>query len=142
MAKSKKQLTYAQVGWAAGFFDGEGTVSATKGGGEGVMVCAVCNTHFPSIDRLRNWFGGRVYVTCGGGNQRPVKRWVISSRQAVRFALIIQPYTFLKAKQLALLLEFHLQKHQGKESWYLSTREVNRRQLIFKKLHDLNKRGV
>ncbi len=144
MEKSKNQLSYTQVAWVAGFFDGEGTVTCTNGHGEGVMSCAVVNTNYLSVDRLYDWFGGRVHIRGREGNLnwRPIKRWIVSSRQALHFALIIQSYTFVKTEQLNLLIEFYAGKLTAKESWYLSVRETRRRKRIFLKLHELNRRGV
>ena len=109
----------ADLAWAAGFFDGEGSVCITKhtttmSGRQYTQLAlavSVVNTHEASIRLLQVWFGGQVYRrTMNHLGKRLIWCWKIQSQQALRFLEAIKPYLKVKATHAIYAIAFQHSK--------------------------------
>jgi hypothetical protein len=105
-AKSTPTLSPSQtdLAWAAGFFDGEGSVSFGKAGkpGHRYLLVSVSNNDTRGLESLHAWFGGRFYFELS----RRCSRWTIRSRHAEAFLKSIRPYVRLKGDVIDVALRF------------------------------------
>ena len=103
------------LGWAAGLFDGEGTIGVIRQAAVSkrtglrtashYIQIAVFGIHEPSLKRFKEIVGeGRIYlVTPKKGNT--YFAWHASTAMAVRVLTQLQPFIFTKAAQVALAME-------------------------------------
>lgn len=95
--------------YAAGYFDGEGSVAVYKNGtGRSFNnLLTITNTDRVPLDRLCARFGGTVRQrTWSTTNRRSSFQWDITGAAAEEFARAILPYALTKAEQLRAFLEF------------------------------------
>ena len=92
-----------ECAWAAGFFDGEGSVSFAKVAGKHryLLVSVSCNAR-SGLERLHRWWGGRLYFE----NSRRCNRWILRSRQAEAFLRDIRPHISLKGEVIDVAMEY------------------------------------
>jgi hypothetical protein len=92
--------------WAAGFFDGEGSVSIlrrTRGGFiEHMLAVAVGQNDQRPLLALRDAYGGS---QCNSKTPSGCWRWRIHGGAAEAFLRRIRPYSIVKADQIDLALE-------------------------------------
>lgn len=92
--------------WAAGFFDGEGSVSVlrrVRGGFiEHMLAVAVGQNDQRPLLALRDEYGGS---QCNSKTPSGCWRWRIHGGQAEAFLRRIRPYSIVKAEQIDLALE-------------------------------------
>jgi hypothetical protein len=95
--------------YAAGFFDGEGSVYAgiRKGKNPIVLVC-IANTHHGILMRLKHQWGGSVCARKAVVDERHRQQWqwVLAPRNAKAFLNDILPFLVIKAEVAALALEY------------------------------------
>ena len=133
-------LPVEELGYIAGFIDGEGCLSfhKEKGGSHSPFV-SICNTNQEVIQWFKNKFdwGYKGYTD----NRREKPKWNLEMRgmkRIVPLLLAIQPYLIVKKKQANLLLEFsksklgRIRKQKG---------ELARELEIVQEIHRLNKKG-
>jgi hypothetical protein len=91
----KDNPTQADVIYAAGFFDGEGSFGIYNGSGPNrsalVYCCSVWQSHLPVLEWFVNTFGGGIFhrkATLG----RPGYEWRATGHRAAWFIELIQPY--------------------------------------------------
>lgn len=94
--------------YAAGFFDGEGSVTITrqeaKYGPLHHLVVTASQKHLKVIEWFRNIWEGYICIRRPGDVQ--LYDWRITTNGAARFLADIAPYTKIKSNQAALGLEF------------------------------------
>lgn len=96
-----------EIAWAAGFFDGEGSIGIYATGKTGyqyrlsVQVSQKGNTD--SLEKFKELFGGQ--ISCQDKSQN-YWRWMVYSRQAGNMLEIILPYLVVKKKQAEVALSF------------------------------------
>ena len=105
-----------RIRWAAGFFDGEGTVrirvSPQPNGSSPRMKLemAASNTDRRPLDELRDLFGTQhkdFYVYRSPlPNRRPVYRWRVAGDRAYRALREMLPYFRVKGEQAELAVKF------------------------------------
>ena len=136
-----KPLTVAQIAWTAGLFDGEGCVFGckTKERRGGHIMCELVNTYYPAMTELGKLFGGVVYTRPKSAQWKPRYSWRIWGKNAYRFALIIEPYSVIKRRQLRVLIEYHNGKPGG---YFVTSKEERRRSKLLCQLKSLNGRGA
>jgi hypothetical protein len=100
-----------EIAWAAGFFDGEGSVRTTANAGtarQPVARCTITNTDPRPVTKFHDMFGGCVYVR--ENKLRPRWRrsfeWTVQGAELDAFVRQILPYSVTKREQLELLVEF------------------------------------
>jgi hypothetical protein len=103
-------MTREQIAWAAGFFEGEGTVGLrTKVGGRGwELSVEVTQIDHQPLDLLHTLWGGSVYRYKGSIRQRPFGRWSVGACAAARFLTNIQSFVVrdIVRRRIQLALAF------------------------------------
>jgi hypothetical protein len=102
--------------WAAGFFDGEGSINITNQVQQstGRMYHALClstaQVSREPLDVLAARWGGTVVSRVPGPTARPNTQlsfaWQVRSQQAENFLRDIQPYAIVKARDIEIALRF------------------------------------
>ena len=123
------QLTERQWAYIAGFWDGEGTISAHishSTGGQPQPHLSVCNSNVAVIDQLRRWLGGSMTVRKHSGRDRPMASLMITALPRMIAVLRgMLPHLLVKKQQAELLLcmvESRCQRHT-QDSWTEEERE-------------------
>jgi hypothetical protein len=114
-------MTPIELAWAAGLFEGEGTVRINKPSPRnwGALVVSVVNTDRQVLDWFQSRWPGYMKPATGlGPNQRPAWVWTIAARQAAGFLRDILPYVVRDAvrAKIAHALEFQGQKRNDTRS--------------------------
>lgn len=116
--QSVPQLAEADLAWAAGLFEGEGSVRINKPARRnwGSLTASVVNTDREIVDFFQDRWPGYCKAATGlRPEQRPAWVWVIAARQAAAFLEAIRPFvrsTRVRTK-IAYGLEFQAQKLSG-----------------------------
>jgi hypothetical protein len=112
-SRPSRTPTEAEVAWAAGFFDGEGSV--------GIYLYTGKNRHAFNLQMtagqvdirplllLREIFGGRIETQYAGkaGRGRTLWRWSAGGREAIGEALrAMIPYLVVKREQAQVVLDY------------------------------------
>lgn len=98
--------------YIAGLFDGEGCVILYKrirkptNRVEFSLVVSIGNTHRPTLEWIKNQFGGSIAKRHNGTNL-PVWEWKASNRSAYDFLWVLLPYCRIKKAQIELAIEAH-----------------------------------
>lgn len=132
-----------ELAWAAGLFEGEGTIRINKATKRnlGALVVSVVSTDAQITDFFQaRWPGHMKQGTGLTERQRPAWVWVIAARQAAAFIREVLPYfrRDVVRERSWLGLEFQDQKLAGRAnrsdeyreqqwSYYLQMRELNLR---------------
>jgi hypothetical protein len=100
-----------EIVWAAGFFDGEGSIRATSSSGKGKSAsarCTVTNTDPRPVMKFHELFGGVVSVRENAlvPNWRRSFEWTIQGAELDSFIRSVLPFCVVKREQLELLVEF------------------------------------
>jgi len=107
--------TYDTV-YAAGFFDGEGSINITKGtNGKGteyfVLEASVSQVDPRPLEFLQEIWGGNLRaVNANNERCRPFHRWGIRSQMAENFIRDIRPYLKVKDIEADIALNFRTVK--------------------------------
>ena len=147
-------MNKALLAWAAGFIDGEGTISMYRGNrGKSraddyfIKLCAV-NTYLPSLERLQLMFGGSIQSSRSkdcpyGQDWKPAFNWSLGPKATEVTLKLLRPYIFIKRSQLELALGARsLVKKQGCGPGYKrSQQEIKKAEHFIKKFRNLNKKG-
>lgn len=129
--------------YAAGFFDGEGSISLVAKNVEGRataswMLCVTVAQMNPApLIALRETWGG----TVRGPRTNGQSEWRAQTKTAGEFLAAIQPYVIVKADVVALALEFRagvMERWGGRHT--LPEQEVARRHQIRQSIMDCNQR--
>jgi len=108
-----------ELAWAAGLFEGEGSVRINKPGlrNWGTMVASVVNTDFQIVRFFQDRWPGYCRLATGlRPEQNPALVWLVAARQAAAFLEAIQPYVLSSRVQnkISVALEFQAQKRNSK----------------------------
>lgn len=87
-------MTPIELAWAAGFFEGEGTVRITRPSAKnwGTLWVAISNTDMQTLQWYHARWAGSVHKCSPSGNRRDAWMWVIASQKAAAFLRQIRPY--------------------------------------------------
>lgn len=98
----------ADLAWAAGFFDGEGSVNIKSQGKTVVLSVHVAQVDRRPLDKLVRCFGGKVYGPYKSNNPRHSDhyQWVLSSHNAYKFLVKVAPYLVNKREEALIGLEY------------------------------------
>lgn len=102
--------TPAEIGWTAGFLDGEGHIALRRQNKGtihyGYVVSAVQVTREP-LDRLERLWGGRIHhKPSRGGNWRAQWDWRLSGPLAAELLRAVLPYLTVKRNVALLMLMY------------------------------------
>jgi hypothetical protein len=83
------------LGWAAGFFDGEGTVAFRKGKPQYI---GVINTHYPALERFKECVGGlgRIAPQKTPEGHLPAWTWRLGGADSRAIIARLRPYLLVK----------------------------------------------
>jgi hypothetical protein len=97
-------MKQTDIAWAAGYFDGEGSVSIPLKSQKWpyLQVAISCKDARP-LRRIQNLFAGAVTKDNRSGG---CFRWQVQSREAIAFMKLIRPYLSCKDKAVAVGLSF------------------------------------
>jgi hypothetical protein len=103
-------ISVEELAWAAGLFDGEGSVGlypANRSRGHHLVV-TVANCHVPTLERFVEWFGGSIYRTNPhDSKRRPIYQWQLSGKEKMAdFLYQIHPYSVTKRLQIWIAAEW------------------------------------
>ncbi len=138
--------------WAAGFFDGEGTVlvqvaksKSCRRGVRTMLSAAASQTSLPCLNMLKERFGGCISVTNRNGERNPRHSvayiWSVRNKDAMAFLHAIYPYTVVKKEQIAVALTYPLSEPPNPATGHyrnsISDELHNQRLAIGQKLRDI-----
>jgi hypothetical protein len=108
-------VTERELAWAAGLFEGEGSIriGTVTPRNLGVLIATITSTDRETIDYFAERWPGKVGAATGlRPTQRRAWRWTIAARQAAAFLEDIEPYvvTARVREKLELGLAFQRQK--------------------------------
>jgi predicted HD phosphohydrolase len=95
--------------YAAGFFDGEGSVyAATRRSGQSpVLLVCISNTDLNVLEAHRHRWGGSINPRkITKPNHRPQWQWVLSARMAAPYLRAIAPHVITKRRVVELGLQY------------------------------------
>ena len=142
-------LTDVQLAWAAGFIDGEGTISmytkAHKPYRPGYSIrLSVVNTYLPSLERLQVMFGGSIQPLHSeersyGENWKPSFFWSCGAKATEAALTQLLPHLFVKRPQAELALEARsLVGSKGEER---SEKKIEQLESTLQRFRELNRKG-
>lgn len=115
-------MTDVELAWAAGLFEGEGTIRISRPSlsNWGAVFVSVVNTDKQIIDWFHYRFAG--YVKSAGtpkGNRRDAWVWLIASKRAIAFLESIKPFIVRDAVRAKIdhVCAFQSQKQPGSFRW-------------------------
>ncbi len=99
-------ITDKELAWAAGFFEGEGTVSIMRPTKRnyGSLCVSIANTEKHLLDFFQSRWGGAMREMKMFGNCKRAWRWILSSQQAAVYLADIQPFVFGKRMKERIFL--------------------------------------
>lgn len=135
-----------ELAWAAGLFEGEGTVRINKPTKRnlGHLVVSVVNTDRDVLDFFQQRWPGYMKPATGldPRRQRPAWVWVVAARRAAEFLRCIRPFLVRRMvmKRIEHALDFQDGKRVGRAT---RTREyVEEQWFAYLWMRELNARGV
>ena len=138
--------------WAAGFFDGEGSVFVeisknknTRRRVRNLLTASVTQTSTPCLNLFKQCFGGNITPITKSRrshmNNSVCFVWRVRSKDAIAFLEVIAPYVVVKKEQVELALQYPLTSADGRKyagPYNPLPDEVhNRRMEIGQKLRDI-----
>ena len=140
MASSVEQLT-----WAAGFFDGEGTVyiySHSSSHRYRYLAISVSQRDPRPLLVFRELFGGSIHRhEHTRGVEADIWKWEVRNRLAGAALVQLLPYLLLKREQAELAIAYQDLLKQRKRNVGLSDSDVDVRRAIEDKIKFLNRKG-
>lgn len=136
------------LAYAAGLFDGEGSVSIRKrrpGLTHGTVAPVFCllvrlsSTHEPVVHFLLDHFGGRAQPgTTSAGNA--VWQWQLDSQRGATFLTSIRPWMITKADDADLAVAFQAEVNRHRRGLPLTAEEVASREAF--RIQLMSRRGT
>jgi hypothetical protein len=138
------EMSELELAWAAGLFEGEGTISINKAHTKtlGMLRCMVGNTDKEIVDFFLQRWGGHWHEVKASGHKRTAWKWSVAAKKAARFIADIAPYlrTTRVKEKAALGLEYQAQK--SLRYWVRRSNEYRATQLSYYiRMKELNVRG-
>lgn len=127
--------------WAAGFFEGDGSVQITKNKKflKYNLQINITNTQIEPLNIIQNIYGGRVRIHGKETDEHKESyRWVATQKIAEKFLDDISPFILYRHKQVKIGLDFIKNKTCG---YSLTSEELLRRERLYLQMKELNKRG-
>lgn len=147
-----------ELAWAAGFIDGEGTISikrfhrARKGGRYIYyqpfvsLSQAVVGGHEQGVLKMHQMFGGSIsdYKDKRDSTRYATKQWSAVSNDALKCIKSIYPFLVIKRKNADVLFKFDKTKMKlkgGSGKIKMTQNEMNKRENMFYESRLLNQKG-
>lgn len=139
--------TDVECAYVAGFVDGEACIRVQYNRAKGIYMpqVKIAAVKPAVLDKIIAWYGGwkREYQPQSAGNNANLAtEWTLQGREHV-LALMndILPYVIVKRPQVELMRAFILEGEKSKPPKPVSPGEIARREEIFNRFKELNKRG-
>ncbi len=131
-----------QVIWAAGFLDGEGSISLSdRGGGKIALVLSASQTKTREpMEILHSLFGGTVGFSPERGARAAVHTWQLTGMAAVTALHHLWPYLVVKRPQAKVAEEWGQQGWSSPGKLMTETRKQTRA-VLHAQMRALNARG-
>lgn len=136
------------IAWAAGFFDGEGSVGLfrARAGGKVMTLRIRVGQRTPeSLERLVLLFGGSIWHRRATDHQTEYYEWAKSSHPAFEALAEMEPYLIVKRSQVQLARDFMSGVRKREESIganeALPLDETMRREALKEAMGILNRRA-
>ena len=133
-------MTETDLAWAAGFFDGEGSITIARNYGPNLgrglrMKIAVAQVDPAPLLKLHGMFGGciRYHYRPTRPEHRVAHEWTVGSRDAMRVLSLLLPYLVNKHEQARLAIAFQQGKGAtGKrlDGWKIAEEEAVREAIM------------
>lgn len=111
-----------ELAWAAGLFEGEGSVRISKPAARnwGSLNVDVPNTDEAIVRFFADRWGGSIHYSAPSGRRRGYWRWRCAAKQAAEFLVVIRPYIVSPrvAQKIDHGLEFQQQKRKSSDESY------------------------
>jgi len=136
-----------QIVWAAGFLDGEGTITIKRYNYKdrhyytAYISCSQTIKGTKAIKFLKDIFGGHIYQWQPKGNRLETISWCVTSKKAELCAKRLLPYLIIKRKQTLLLLKFCKTIIKRTEQYRLKESDYENREKLFYQMRKLNVKG-
>lgn len=106
----------ADLAYAAGNFDGEGSFSAYRQPGQKHFKATITSSYLPTLEWYRELFGGSIHrsQSAGATNQLGKKtcyNWHCTGTNGYRFIQLILPYLKEKQEHASFMLTIWEQRH-------------------------------
>ena len=141
-------MTPIELAWAAGFWEGEGSVQIAKSVNYSLQV-NVTNTKLPPLNLYQQEWGGnlREHAQPTTTHARSFQ-WIVTNWNAARFLKAIRPYLVYRHEQVntGLALMKGMRRRDGPGPHYgkgnsMSADEIAYRYSLYLRMRALNKRG-
>jgi hypothetical protein len=138
-----------QYAWAAGFMDGEGTITVKRYKRNGKIVYqpyvsasqADHPGHFEAIQKLQDMFGGSIAYYKAVPPRARIIAWCCVSRNAIEVIRMIRPYMRVKYRNADLLLKYYQDSGKRPKNYRLSENELKARENTWIQMRLLNQKG-
>jgi len=145
-------VNYLDLAWAAGFLDGEGTISFQRHNATSKahpspyfnLVLFASNSNKEALIRLQRLFGGSVASHQKVAGHKRVYRWRLYGSKAITIIALLLPYFTVKREVANLAVSYSMrpkEKLTGK-LYGLTLQERDYRESVWKEFHRLNQRGA
>lgn len=137
--------------WAAGFIDGEGTITLKRYFRYGKVIsyqpyitCTQADSinHFLAIERLQKLFGGSLARSTPKPPRLPTLQWTVVSSDALKCIELIRPYLKIKHTHSDILLRYSREVIKGKGYHRIPDEETKKREGFWNEMRLLNERGT
>lgn len=103
-----RTATTNDIYWAAGFLEGEGSFIARRVPGAVVREVACQQAQEEPLARLREFFGGRIYLLSERPRRKPCWTWKVSGSRAMGVMMTLYPIMSpRRQEQIVLALSLH-----------------------------------
>lgn len=134
----------AKVAWAAGFIDGEGSITLMSVNSKRAysVLLEATNRDVAALERLRELFGGTFQVhTRGNALHATTLKWRLFAANACRAIAELYPYLVVKQEQARLALIWQTTVDSKDKFDKVDDEFLDVRARCLTKMRDLNKRG-
>lgn len=143
------ELEYA---WAAGFIDGEGTITLKRYKSQYTtrkihyqpfVSLGQANHigHYDGVRKLQKLFGGSLSTYKAVPPRQETLSWSMVSRSAVEMLKKIRPYLVIKAAHADLLINYYDGVGKKGKAYRLTDEELANREKIWSKMRSMNQKG-
>ena len=118
-----EEATITDIAYAAGFFDGEGSLAVYKGSGYNrkglVYAVSVWQNNEMVLDWLKDTFGGGTYNRKNTANE-----WRVTGSLAYAFLRIIQPFLIVRCQDVEEMVNIYQHRLDGTCNELIAKRKV------------------
>ncbi len=145
-SQRKRTPTPIEMSWAAGLFEGEGTITigVRKSDETYRLICTVANTDKSVLTFFHDRFDGWLQPAYGKRpGRKPAWSWTVAGPRAEKFLMAVRRYVMTERvmRKLCIGMMFRACQSVRKRDWLRKDYKPKQRALYFD-MKELNKRGV